>query len=100
MNHLCQSPTYRTLYRGACNMPNWTEAETCPQICFDSEDEDNMSDIQLVEQCDVTTEEYYCKADEQIRGVDCSRSDLAVPVFTLPGRESLSRHPRRELYLR
>lgn len=52
VNHLCQSSgPDLALYRGACNMPNWTEAATCPKVCVSEKDGNNMTGIQIVENC-------------------------------------------------
>lgn len=84
LNHLCQrTGVDRSLYRGACNMPNWTEAATCPDICVSEKDGDNMTDIQIVDNCFDKPSFFVCGTG---RGLACAAWDS--PLFTLSGRRS------------
>ncbi|KAI3397213.1 hypothetical protein diail_11092 [Diaporthe ilicicola] len=93
LNHLCQTIELNdefeySLYRGACNMPNWTEAATCPEICVNPEQKDNIRDIQLVQECDETPDWFYCKV-----GGDEGSNCVETPVFTLSGMAAVSYVP-------
>lgn len=83
LNHLCQSGLDRSLYRGACNMPNWTEAATCPEICVSEKDGNNMTDIQTVYNCYNEPDFFVCDTG---RGFICASWNN--PIFTMSGRSS------------
>lgn len=86
LNHLCQSKGSDTLlYRGACNMPNWTEAATCPQACTKKENGYNVTDIQIIDVCYDAPGFFACDIDG---GHGCFHWNN--PVFLLPGRPSTS----------
>lgn len=78
-NHLCRhNEVNGSLYRGACNMPNWTEAATCTHICMSAEHGDNMTDIQTVENCFDQPMFFVCGT-----GKDGACAAWHNPVFTM-----------------
>lgn len=84
LNHLCQRiGADQFLYRGACNMPNWTEAATCPEVCVSEEHGNNMTDIQVVDNCFDEPNFFVCDTGRQFA---CAAWNN--PLFTLPGRSS------------
>lgn len=79
VNHLCQRAGLDlSLYRGACTMPNWTEAATCTRVCMSAEHGDNMSDTQIVENCFDQPIFFVCGTGRE--GACAARSN---PVFTM-----------------
>lgn len=91
VNHLCQSSgPDLALYRGACNMPNWTEAATCPKVCVSEKDGNNMTGIQIVENC--YDEPFFFACDNTGLGNACAA--WHDPVFSMSGRSTGSRNSR------
>ncbi|KUI74278.1 hypothetical protein VM1G_11957 [Cytospora mali] len=85
LNHLCQeSGTTKSLYRGACNMPDWTQAATCPEICAKPNTGSNLTAAQPVGQCDGLPDQYFCNAGNTTQ-LDCWRHPPSSDVFTLSG---------------
>ncbi|KAG6359083.1 hypothetical protein INS49_012603 [Diaporthe citri] len=82
VNHLCQrnGPDH-ALYRGACNMPNWTEAATCPKVCVSEKDGNNVTGIQIVENC--FDEPFFFACDTTGLGNACVA--WHDPVFSVSG---------------
>lgn len=96
LNHLCQSNGEdRSLYRGACNMPNWTEAATCPEICVNERDGNNinLTDIQVVDNCMDEPNFFVCDT-----GLESACAAWNNPCFSMSGRSSGSLERRREQY--
>lgn len=94
LNHLCQSNGLNHfLYRGACNMPNWTEAATCPEICVSERDGNNinLTDIQIVDNCLDEPNFFVCDT-----GRESACAALNNPLFSMSGRSSGSTERRLE----
>lgn len=90
LNHLCQAAgTTSALYRGACNMPDWTQASTCPQVCDDPKTGSNSTAAQPVGECGTNDGEYFCSTGD----TDCSDYG-PTDLFTLSGK--LPWHSARE----
>lgn len=94
LNHLCQSNGLdHFLYRGACNMPNWTEAATCPEICVSERDGNNinLTDIQIVDNCFDEPNFFVCDT-----GREPACAGWNNPLFSMSGRSSGSYERRQE----
>lgn len=85
MNRLCRNEVDRSLYRGACNMPNWTQAMTCPRFCVNKEHKNNMTDIHIVDECYDAPGFFVCHAGIAGRN---SCFDWNNPLFMLSGRSA------------
>jgi hypothetical protein len=85
MNHLCRNEIDRSLYRGACNLQNWTQGMTCPQFCTSREYKNNMTNIQIVDECFEAPGFYVCHTGVSPRNT-CF--DWNNPLFMLYGRSA------------
>lgn len=83
MNHLCRNEIDHSLYRGACNMQNWTQGMTCPHLCTSREYKNNMTGIQIVDECYDAPGFYVCHTGISSRNT-CF--DWNNPLFMLYGR--------------
>lgn len=86
INTLCQKKgTTHTYYRGACNTPNWTEAETCTEFCTDAESGSNLTAAQPVGQCEATFDVYFCDTSHK-HFMDCYDPSVTVEFTLLEGK--------------
>lgn len=107
LNHLCQessgtrttttttnsSSSGGSLYRGACNTPDWTQGATCPDFCAGPAaggSNGNLTAAQPVGKCWGLRDQYFCdtggRDGSSCPGPPDNRSD----VFSLSGKMSLS----------
>lgn len=86
LNHLCQKTgTTDWFYRGACYVQDWTQAQTCPQVCDDPSVGEYLNAPHPVAQCDGPPYAmYFC--NDSNSGSECWRFSDDVYVFTLPGK--------------
>lgn len=86
LNHLCQEKgTTNSLYRGACNMKDWTQAATCPKFCAGPDTGSNLTAAQPVGQCWGLDDRYFCDTGNYYDSI-CPILSNSSDIFTLSGK--------------
>ncbi|ROV87171.1 hypothetical protein VMCG_10657 [Cytospora schulzeri] len=85
LNHLCQeNGTTDSLYRGACNVQDWTQATTCPEFCAEPDTGSDLAAAQPVGQCWGLADRYFCDTGNYFHSI-CPLLSNSSDIFTLTG---------------